>query len=109
MVKTISEALALQEQLRVHLHHMDRNAKWFSSAIHMPPDPLKAEANSTFGHILKITQKASADLVQDCLVGSLARRFGVSNQTMQIRLDNHPFHIEGAISSALASGAAVLW
>ncbi|MCX5647675.1 MAG: ImmA/IrrE family metallo-endopeptidase [Planctomycetota bacterium] len=108
-VQNVKEACQVQKELQADLHHMERNAKWFSAAILMPSQVLREEANRTYGKLVSHVGYGDTDAILKKLTALLARQFRVSAQAMSIRLDNHPCNVAEAVRTAMAGHHADLW
>jgi Zn-dependent peptidase ImmA (M78 family) len=108
-VQTVEQACEVQRALQADLHHMERNAKWFASALLMPRRLVREEAARLYGQLVAYVGYANADAVLKKLTGLLARQFRVSQQAMKYRLDDHPCRVTEAVQTAMASHDASLW
>jgi len=108
-VEDVKQACQVQKELQADLHHMERNAKWFSSAILMPSQVVRDEANRTYGTLVSHVGYGDTDAIVKKLAGLLARQFRVSPQAMRIRMDNHPCKVTEAVERAVTGHHADLW
>jgi hypothetical protein len=108
-VQNIEQACAVQMALRSNLHYMERNAKWFSSALLMPSQLVRGEAGHTYANLVSHVGYTNADAVLKKLTSLLALQFRVSSQAMKYRLENHPCNVTEAVKSAMAGHHASLW
>ena len=108
-VKGVKEACQVQAKLRVDLHHMERNAKWFSSALLMPNKAVREAANRTYATLIAHVGFANPDAVLKQVVSLLAKQFEVSPQAMRHRLENHPCKVTHAVARAIAAHHKDLW
>ena len=108
-VVTAEQACALQRELAADMHHMERNAKWLSSALLMPSEDVKREANMVYGEIVKNVGFSNYDAIIGKLTDMLANPFRVSRSAMQYRLGNYPCKVTEAVQKSVRAHHADLW
>lgn len=80
-IRTISDAVALQ--LSSDYEYMDRNAKWFASALLMPQTPLLRDAQATYAGLVKQLGFDRPELARRSLVIRLSQRYVVNVSPME--------------------------
>lgn len=81
--------------------HLDRNARWFASAVLMPPNQLAQDARTIYKELARNRGFTDPDRLKRDLVNRLSRRYQVSPTAMRHRLKNYPLKIVDALARAL--------
>lgn len=92
---------AAQLQLDPRLKILDRNARWFASAVLMPPAQLARDARDIYSELARGLGFADPDRLKRDLVKLLTRRYRVSPDAMRYRLKNYPLKILDSLLRAL--------
>ena len=90
-VKTAEEALSLH--VSQDYPYMDRNAKWFASALLMPRDPLLRDARQIYPGLVKEHGFDRPQLFKRSLIIRLSQRYVVNVSPMQYRLERWPLKV----------------
>lgn len=98
-IRTVSDAVALQ--LSSDYEYMDRNAKWFASALLMPQTPLLRDAQATYAGLVKQLGFDRPELARRSLVIRLSQRYVVNVSPMEYRLRNWPLEVLKLVDHAL--------
>jgi hypothetical protein len=106
---SIEQAIRLQRDVEADLHHMERNAKWFASAILMPAAPLKRDAQNVYAQVANAVNFRDFETVKKYLRNELAKAYRVSPQAMGIRLENWPLRVYEVAEKAFAVRSSELW
>jgi hypothetical protein len=102
-LRTLVEAVALQAS--EDYQYMDRNAKWFASALLMPRDPLLGDAKDLYAGLVKQHGFDRPELVRRALVIRLSQRYVVNVSPMQYRLERWPLEVLRMVDRALQERA----
>jgi Zn-dependent peptidase ImmA (M78 family) len=110
-VASIEDALAVRTAFREHEHdrHMERNAKWFSSGLLMPPEDVRQMAGRAYSKIVAQVVTATPDAIVGQIAIMLAKEFLVSTEAMRYRLQNYPCFVNSAVVEAVRLNAPHLW
>ncbi|MBI3087080.1 MAG: ImmA/IrrE family metallo-endopeptidase [candidate division NC10 bacterium] len=98
-VRTMEDAVALQTSDGYQF--MDRNAKWFASALLMPRDPLLRDAKKIYADLVKQPGFGRPELIRRALVIRLGQRYVVNVSPMEYRLRNWPLAVLKLVDHAL--------
>lgn len=98
-VRTVEDAVALQAS--EDYQFMDRNAKWFASALLMPRDPLLRDAKQFYASLVKQQGFARPELIRRALVIRLSQRYVVNVSPMEYRLRHWPLDVLKLVDHAL--------
>ncbi|MBI2163809.1 MAG: ImmA/IrrE family metallo-endopeptidase [candidate division NC10 bacterium] len=98
-VRTMEDAVALQTSDGYQF--MDRNAKWFASALLMPRDPLLRDAKKIYADLVKQHGFGRPELIRRALVIRLGQRYVVNVSPMEYRLRNWPLAVLKLVDHAL--------
>ena len=90
-VKTAEEAVTLQASQ--DYPYMDRNAKWFASALLMPRDPLLRDVRQIYPGLVKEHGFDRPQLFKRSLIIRLSQRYVVNVSPMQYRLERWPLKV----------------
>ena len=80
---------------------LDRNARWFASALLMPPIQLGRDARTIYTELVRSRGFADPEGVKRDLLRRLSRRYQVSPAAMRYRLMHWPVKIVDALAKAL--------
>jgi hypothetical protein len=100
-VQTMEDAVALQAS--DDYQFMDRNAKWFASALLMPRNPLLQDAKQVYAGLVKQHGFGRPELIRRALVIRLGQRYVVNVSPMEYRLQRWPLEVLKMVSHALES------
>lgn len=100
-VRTREDAVALQAT--EDYPFMDRNAKWFASALLMPQDPLLRDAKQLYAGLVKQQGFGRPELIRRALVIRLSQRYLVNVPPMEYRLQRWPLEVLRMVDHALES------
>jgi hypothetical protein len=98
-VQTPADFKQLQQHYR--WKQMERNAKRFAAAILMPGGALTLQAERLYPRLVKVAGYGNAPAILGQLAVTLAKRFEVSTQTMEYRLDEWPMRIKNRVEEAV--------
>ncbi len=98
-IQTVEDAVALH--VSPDYEHMERNAKWFASAVLMPPEPLRRDTKAFYAGLVKQHGFDRPELVRRSLVIRLSQRYVVNVSPMQYRLEKWPLEIMEMVERAL--------
>ena len=98
-VRRMEDAVALQTS--DDYQFMDRNAKWFASAVLMPRDPLLRDAKRIYAELVKQHGLGRPELIRRALVIRLGQRYIVNVSPMEFRLRNWPLEVMKLVDHAL--------
>ena len=82
-------------------HTMERNAKRFAAALLMPPDEVTKRAERLYPQLVQAVGFDNPAAIVGQLAITLARKFGVSKQTMEIRLGEWPVRVKERVKEAM--------
>jgi len=80
---------------------LDRNARWFASALLMPPAELARDARTIYADLVRTRGFADPEGVKRDLLKALSRRYQVPPAAMRYRLMHWPIKIVDALAKAL--------
>lgn len=100
-VQTMEDAVALQAS--EDYSFLDRNAKWFASALLMPRNPLLQDAKQIYAGLVKQHGFGRPELIRRALVIRLSQRYVVNVSPMEYRLRNWPLAVLKMVDHALES------
>jgi len=100
-VQTMEDAVALQAS--EDYPFLDRNAKWFASALLMPRNPLLQDAKQIYAGLVKQHAFGRPELIRRALVIRLSQRYMVNVSPMEYRLRNWPLEVLKMVDHALES------
>jgi hypothetical protein len=98
-VQTPADFKQLQQHYR--WKQMERNAKRFAAAILMPGDALMLHAERLYPRLVKVAGYGNAPAILGQLAVTLAKKFEVSTQTMEYRLDEWPIRLKARVEEAV--------
>lgn len=98
-IQTVEDAVALH--VSPDYEYMDRNAKWFASALLMPREPLLRDARTLYAGLVRQHGFGRPELVRRSLVIRLSQRYLVNVSPMEYRLQRWPLEIRKAVDHAL--------
>jgi hypothetical protein len=84
-----------------HWHSMERNAKRFAAALLMPPDDITKRAEQLYPQLVQAVGFDNPAAIVGQLAITLARNFGVSKRTMEIRLGEWPVRVRDRVQEAI--------
>lgn len=100
-VRTMEDSVALQAS--DDYQFMDRNAKWFASALLMPREPLLRNAKKVYTDLVKQHGFGRPELIRRALVIRLGQRYVVNVSPMEYRLRNWPLDVLKLVDHAVES------
>lgn len=80
---------------------LDRNARWFASALLMPPAELARDARTIYKELVRSRGFADPEGIKRDLLKALSRRYQVSPAAMRYRLMHWPVKLVDALAKAL--------
>jgi hypothetical protein len=80
---------------------LDRNARWFASALLIPPPHLMQDARTIYGELVGSRGFADPEGVKRDLLKTLSRRYQVSPAAMRYRLMHWPVKLVDPLARAL--------
>jgi hypothetical protein len=98
-VRTMEDAVALQTSDQYQF--MDRNAKWFASALLMPREPLLRDAKKVYADLVNQHGFGRPELIRRALVIRLGQRYVVNVAPMEYRLRGWPLEVLKLVDHAL--------
>ena len=98
-VHSPSDFKELQQHYR--WYEMERNAKRFAAAILMPGDLLASHTERLYPQLVAVAGFGNAPAVLRQLAVTLAKRFEVSTQAMQYRLEEWPMRLKQRVEDAM--------
>ncbi len=98
-VQTPADFKQLQQHYR--WKQMERNAKRFAAAILMPGDALTLQAERLYPQLVKVAGYGNAPAILGQIAVTLAKKFEVSTQTMEYRLDEWPMRLKARVEEAV--------
>jgi IrrE N-terminal-like domain len=98
-VRSVEDADALHAS--EHYEYMERNAKWFASALLMPREPLLRDARQLYAGLVKQHGFDHPELVRRSLVIRLSQHYVVNTSPMQYRLERWPLEVLRMVDQAL--------
>lgn len=107
--RTIEDACRVYVDLREHHEVIDRNARWFSSAVLMPRSNIEAAAARYYPAMVQAAGFSNPEAIVSTLTSKLAREFSVSCEAMRYRLQGFPCKVHDAVRKAVAMGRSNLW
>jgi hypothetical protein len=107
--RTIEDACKVYVELREHHEGIDRNARWFSSALLMPCSHIKTVAAHYYPEMVQVAGFSNPEAVLSTLTSRLAKKFCVSRESMRYRLQKFPCKVYDAARAALAEKRSNLW
>jgi hypothetical protein len=107
-VQTVEDACKVYATLEAHHVGLDRNARWFSSALLMPSEQIKNAAAGFYRTMVQAAGFNDHEAVLHTLTATLAKTFCVSSAAMGHRLKNFPCHVYDAARAALKNRSADL-
>lgn len=105
-VRTIEEAVALHAS--EDYQYMDRNAKWFATAVLMPREPLLRDTRQLYAALVKQHGFGQPQLFKRSLVIRLSQRYVVNVSPMQYRLERWPLEVLRMVDRALDAKMSAL-
>jgi Zn-dependent peptidase ImmA (M78 family) len=107
--ETIEDACEVHSKLQEHYEGIERNAKWFSSALLMPYSDIKAAAARNYEAMVRAVGFDDPKAILSTLTAKLAEEFCVSREAMKYRLTHFPCRVYDAALAALAQSRTNLW
>jgi Zn-dependent peptidase ImmA (M78 family) len=98
-LRTVGDAVALQAS--EDYQYMDRNAKWFASALLMPREPLVRDVRQLYASLVKQFGFGQPELFMQSFVIRLSQRYVVNVPPMRYRLERWPVEMLRVIQRAL--------
>ncbi len=98
-VRNVDEAVALH--VSDDYEYMDRNAKWFASALLMSQDPLVRDARQLYAGLVRQHGPGQPELIKRSLVIRLSQHYLVNVSPMQYRLERWPLEVLKMVDRAL--------
>jgi len=107
--ETVEEVCGVYASLLEHHAGLDRNARWFASALLMPTGNIKSSAATNYQQMVHIAGFGDLGAIISALTGVMAKEFLVSREAMKYRLQNFPCKVYGAVQTAMAEKRPNLW
>ncbi len=98
-IQTVEDAVALH--VSPDYEYMERNAKWFASALLMPREALLHDAKTLYTGLVRQHGFEKTELVRRSLVIRLSQRYVVNVSPMQYRLEKWPLKVMEMVERAL--------
>ena len=87
---------------------LDRNARWFASALLMPPAQLLRDARTIYKELVRSRGFADSEGIKRDLLKAMSRRYQVSPAAMRYRLMHWPVKLVDALAKALRERSDIL-
>ncbi len=106
--RVTSTAEAARLQAEPGYEDLDRNARWFASALLMPPAELARDARTIYRELVRRRGFAEPEGIKHDLLKALSRRYQVSPAAMRYRLMHWPVKVVDSLAKALREQSQTL-